>query len=65
LGLTEDFECQERTLEFTELYGPHSGENLAAVVRAMLLELNLEDKLLIITSDNAINNEHMVLTAIS
>jgi hypothetical protein len=25
----------------------------------MLLELNLEDKLLIITGDNAINNEHM------
>jgi hypothetical protein len=31
------------------------------VVGAMLLELNLEDKLLIITGDNAIDNEHMVL----
>jgi len=27
----------------------------------MLLELNLEDKLLTITGDNAINNEHMAL----
>jgi hypothetical protein len=59
--LTEDFEYQERTLEFIELYGPHSGENLAAAVGAMLLELNLEHKLLTITGDNATNNEQMVL----
>ena len=51
----------EKILEFTELYGPYSGENLAAVVRAMLLELNLEDKLLIISNNNVINNEDMAL----
>jgi hypothetical protein len=56
--LTEDFEYQERTLEFTVLYIPHSGENLAAAVGAMLLELNLERKLLTITGDN---NEQIVL----
>ena len=59
--LTEDFKYWERILEFTELYGPYSRENLAVVVGAILLELNLEDKLFTITNNNAINNECIVL----
>jgi len=47
-------------IEFTELQGPHSGENLAAAVEACLLELDLVPKLLSITGDNAGNNETMV-----
>jgi hypothetical protein len=48
-------------LEFTELHGPHSGENLAAAVEILLIELNLEHKLLSITGDNASNNERIAL----
>jgi hypothetical protein len=54
--LTEDFVYREKVLEFTELHGPHSGENLAAAVEILLIELNLEHKLLSITGDNASNN---------
>ncbi|KAJ5082681.1 hypothetical protein N7532_011724 [Penicillium argentinense] len=59
--LTEEFDYRERVLEFTELHGPHSGENLATAIETLLIELNLEHKLLSITGDNARNNERMVL----
>jgi hypothetical protein len=36
-----------------ELQGPHSSENLAGAVKNMLIELDLERKLLAITGDNA------------
>lgn len=58
--LTEDFEYREETLEFCELYGTHSGENIAAAIHKTLVELNLESKLITITGDNASNNEVMV-----
>lgn len=57
--LTDDFEYRERLLEFAELQGIHSGENLAITVENMLIELGLEDKLISITGDNASNNEAM------
>jgi hypothetical protein len=57
--LTDEFEYRERLLEFAELQGIHSGENLAGVVENMLIELSLEDKLVSITGDNASNNEAM------
>ncbi|OGE46980.1 hypothetical protein PENARI_c080G05268 [Penicillium arizonense] len=58
--LTEDFDYREKVLEFKELYGPPSGEYLAAAIQALLVELNLERKLLSIT-DNASNNERMAI----
>jgi hypothetical protein len=57
--LTDEFEYREKMLEFTELPGVHSGENLAAAVEALLMELCLEPKLMAITGDNATNNETM------
>jgi hypothetical protein len=59
--LTPDFIYKGRVLEFAELRGTHSGENIAQVVFSMLQELNLQQKLLTITGDNASNNEAMVL----
>lgn len=59
--LTEEFEYREKVLDFKELHGPHRGENLAAAIQALLIELNLERKLLSVTSDNASNNERMAL----
>ena len=46
-------------LEFTELHRVYSRENLAAAVQLTLSELDLEEKLIIITGDNASNNETM------
>lgn len=56
--LTEDFKYKEKILDFTELYGIHSGENLTAAVEA-LVELHLESRLKAITGNNASNNEAM------
>ena len=60
--LTEDFEYKERVLEFTEIQGEHSRENLAEIVESLLIELNLESKLLTITADNTSNNETLYFT---
>jgi hypothetical protein len=54
--ISPDFEKREELLEFTEINGPHSGENLAEVVLKMLDELDIAPKLLTITGDNAGNN---------
>jgi len=54
--LTAEFEKKEKLLEFTEIEGPHSGENLAEVLVAMLEELGIAQKLLTLTGDNAGNN---------
>ncbi|KAK9312050.1 hypothetical protein V1524DRAFT_466634, partial [Lipomyces starkeyi] len=58
--LNQDFEYQERLLEFKEIEGAHTGENLAEMVENLLIELDLEYKLLTITADNASNNETLV-----
>ena len=58
--LTAEFDYRQQVVEFTELKGPHSGENMAAAVEACLLELDLAPKLVSITGDNAANNETMV-----
>jgi hypothetical protein len=55
--VSPDFEYQERVLEFSELEGFHSGENMAESLQRMLVELRIEEKLLTITADNASNNE--------
>ena len=57
--LTPTFEYRERVLEFSEISGSHSGENMAELLQSMLSELQLEDKLLTITADNASNNESL------
>ncbi|KAJ5704441.1 hypothetical protein N7536_000130 [Penicillium majusculum] len=50
-----EFEKREELLEFTDICGPHSGENLAEIVMKMLEELDVAPKLLTITGDNAAN----------
>jgi hypothetical protein len=53
---TQDFEEREEVLEFVEMKGSHTGEQLAEVVENLLQELKLEHKLFSITGDNAGNN---------
>ena len=57
--LTEDFQYRERVLDFIELHGVHSGENLATAILSTLSDLDLQSKLISITGDNASNNEVM------
>ncbi|KAJ5981346.1 hypothetical protein N7522_013767 [Penicillium canescens] len=54
--ISPEFEKREELLEFTDICGPHSGENLAEIVIRMLEELDVAPKLLTITGDNAANN---------
>ena len=54
--ITSAWEEREEVLEFLEVYGAHSGEELAAVVQRLLIEFNLQGKLYTITGDNASNN---------
>jgi hypothetical protein len=44
-------------MKFSELSGSHSGENLVEVLQKMLVQLQIEERVLIITADNALNNE--------
>jgi hypothetical protein len=47
-------------LEFKEIFGPHTGENLAEIVGDTLKNFKLGKKLLSVTADNAKNNETMM-----
>lgn len=58
--MSADSKYQEQVLKFTELPATHSGENMAETLQKMLVELQIEEKLLTITADNASNNEFLV-----
>ena len=58
--LSESFAYKEAVLEFVEVEGAKTGENMGAIVLNLLKELNIETKLLSITGDNASNNETLV-----
>ncbi|KAJ5142534.1 uncharacterized protein N7515_001321 [Penicillium bovifimosum] len=55
--VSPDFKYQERVLEFSELEGPPSGENMAEILRKMLVELRIQDKLFTITAGNSLDKE--------
>ncbi len=58
--LTEDFVYKDAVLEFKEIEGAKSGENMARIVFELLHELDIKSKVLSITSDNTSNNETLV-----
>jgi len=58
--LTEDFVYKESVLEFAEIEGVKSGENISGIVLELLHELDIEYKLLSITADNTSNNETLI-----
>jgi len=55
--LGPQFEVYKRCIEFIEIEGSHSGENLARIVEGALDKHNLLPKLISITADNASNND--------
>lgn len=54
--LTPQFEEREALLEFAEIDGEHSGENIALMVEELLFELDIANKIIALTGDNAGNN---------
>ena len=54
--ITPEFKEREEVLEFIEVQGSHTGEALAIIVKKLLTELKLKQKLFIITRDNTGNN---------
>jgi hypothetical protein len=60
--LSEDFVYKEAVLEFAEIEGTKTGENMGGMVLDLLQELNIETKLLSITGYNASNNETLMDT---
>jgi len=58
--LIENFIYKESVLEFIEIEGSKSGENIARIVLELLCELDIECKVLSITGDNTSNNETLM-----
>ena len=54
--ITPEFDRREVVLDFAEIQGAHSGENLAESLLTTIQELDIAPKLLTITGDNASNN---------
>ncbi len=57
--ISEDWKYKEVLLAFELLTGSHTRQNLAMVVKRVLDQFNLTDRLLAITTDNASNKSTM------
>ncbi|KAF9546590.1 hypothetical protein CPC08DRAFT_617387, partial [Agrocybe pediades] len=51
---------EELLIDFRELIGEHSGENMAEAVWETLTSLGIEDRIFAFVLDNASNNDTMV-----
>jgi GTPase Era involved in 16S rRNA processing len=55
--MSSTFEQHRACIEFVEIEGNHSGENLANIVATVLERFHISDKVMTITADNASNND--------
>jgi hypothetical protein len=55
--MSSDFQQYQACIEFVEIEGNHSGENLANIVATVLERFYISDKVMTITADNASNND--------
>ncbi|KAJ5267673.1 hypothetical protein N7478_010481 [Penicillium angulare] len=55
--MSSAFQQHRACIEFVEITGNHSGENLANIVAAVLERFHISDKVMTITADNASNND--------
>ena len=62
--MSSDFQQYRACIEFVEIEGNHSGENLANIVATVLERFHISDKVMTITADNASNNDtlHRIYT---
>ena len=58
--ITQDWRLEETLLDFVELQGAHTGENMGNAVSATIAELGIADKVVALVSDNASNNGTLV-----
>ncbi|CAG8697217.1 811_t:CDS:2, partial [Cetraspora pellucida] len=58
--ITKDWVLQNSLLDFMNILGPHSGENLCDAFIKSCNELGILSKLFVITSDNATNNNTLM-----
>ncbi|EUC60341.1 hypothetical protein RSOL_337550, partial [Rhizoctonia solani AG-3 Rhs1AP] len=54
--ITQDWNLEEILLDFVELPGAHSGQNMASAIASVISELGISNKLVALVSDNASNN---------
>lgn len=59
--LDQNWEYREVLLGFEPLEGTHSGDNLASVLSAILKQHQIVDRIMAITTDNASNNDTMII----
>jgi hypothetical protein len=55
--MSSTFQQHRACIEFVEITGNHSGENLANIVATVLERFHISDKVMTITADNASNND--------
>ena len=55
-----EFNLHQRLMAFEQIYGEHTGENLARIIYDCLNRNNLCEKLHCVSGDNATNNNTMV-----
>ncbi|KAJ5749520.1 hypothetical protein N7533_004858 [Penicillium manginii] len=60
--LDNDWEYREALLGFKPLQGSHTGSNLSSVVIGILEKYKIADRVLSVTTDNATNNNTMMLS---
>lgn len=58
--ITDQWELEETLIDFRELQGAHTGQNMAEEVASVVSELGITDKVLALVSDNASNNGTLV-----
>ncbi|CCO35189.1 Putative AC transposase AltName: Full=ORFA [Rhizoctonia solani AG-1 IB] len=58
--ITNQWELRDTLIDFRELQGAHTGQNMAEQVASVVSELGIEDKVLALVSDNASNNGTLV-----
>jgi hypothetical protein len=58
--ITQDWKLEEILLDFVELHGAHSGQNMASAIASVVSELDISNKLVALVSDNASNNGTLV-----
>ncbi|CAG8737180.1 27045_t:CDS:1 [Racocetra persica] len=58
--ITQDWELQSSLIDFVNISGPHSGENLCNAFVKSCNKLEILSKLFAITSDNATNNDTLM-----
>ncbi|CAE7121114.1 unnamed protein product [Rhizoctonia solani] len=58
--ITDRWEREETLIDFRELHGAHTGQNMAEEVAVVVSELGIKNKVLALVSDNASNNGTLV-----